>query len=281
MPTFDSSSPFLPQDVILYILGKADNRCLCRCRTLNKFWCSSLMEFKFLSQHHLNFSHNKQALLLHIYFPEWTKANNAIISVNALTGASKTLCLPTQLTTCNDFTLVGSELGNVCLTFTDGCRKNMVLIWNLLTSSVRHLPQPRIFKAHTCISIFAFTYYPSTMEYCVMHVFKKKIDDKNIWYTLWNSKYQQWEPKRVANGDTTNISPDYVSKSGLIFWINFGGLTLDKPQSVLIFSITNYNWCLSRIPNKAKSDCNALVLLKDQICYISYPANIDHYSISL
>ncbi|XLS92969.1 hypothetical protein HN51_068977 [Arachis hypogaea] len=136
----DSSSNCLPKDVLLYIFGKVDPSCICRCRALNTFWCSALKEYKFLSQYHTSYAPSKQTLILYILFPEWRTSNNAILSVNTSTSAATRLSLPTELAKCDDFAIMGSCFGNFYLTFSNGFHYNKLLIWNILTRSVRQLP---------------------------------------------------------------------------------------------------------------------------------------------
>ncbi|MED6210654.1 hypothetical protein PIB30_066213 [Stylosanthes scabra] len=117
--------------------------------------------------------------------------------------------------------------------------------------------------------------------YCIIHAFKRYLDDPLIFYTVYSSATKRWSDFEACEGNLTRLGSEYVSLGGEVSWINYTGDNFESPDSVITYSIIDASWRKMCIPAKCKSGSHKLLNFKGQVSIASYPTDDNQYMITV
>ncbi|XLR34620.1 hypothetical protein S83_062520 [Arachis hypogaea] len=241
-----------------------------RCRTLNKAWRYKLSTTLFVK---LNYQENKKrstTLIIGVGYPPTNDNFQWLLRTNPQNGEQVQLNLPVNINHFGFYSMIGSDNGNLCIRFSQDGLNSMLLIWNPLTRNVNYVSDEA--KKHCChaVSLYAFGYLFDTIEYQILHVYKKHFFHKSMSWTLYNSFDAAWKDCGSFHSDVKKFGPNSVVDKGSIYWIGWEGVNYMEPSSIVIFSLQKKFTYEGKIPSHAKSLYHSLTHYNNGVGLMSY-----------
>ncbi|RYQ95416.1 uncharacterized protein LOC107611251 [Arachis ipaensis] len=179
--------PYLNDDLLWKILVKTDPKTAGRCRTLNKAWRYKLSTTLFVKMNYQENKNRSTTLIIGVGYPPTNDNSQWLLRTNPQNGKQVQLNLPVNINHFGFYSMIGSNNGNLCIRFFQDGLNSMLLIWNPLTRNVNYVSDEA--KKHCChaVSLYAFGYLFDTIEYRILHVYKRHFSHKSMSWTLYNS----------------------------------------------------------------------------------------------
>ncbi|MED6123372.1 hypothetical protein PIB30_048547 [Stylosanthes scabra] len=249
----------LPDELIMEVLIRSNHQTMCRCRLLSRGWNIKLQSYEFLSKHYQRWSRPQSSVFIHIYFPQWTTDPNSFLRVSLKQGKVLTLPSMSSFYPGEIVKVHGIVNGNMCLSLKLSRTCERLAVWNMFSEKTKEIPALPAFSCKTLRDQFAFTYFPNSIYYCIIHTFKcpLTLEPQHIYYC----KSDKWTRTIGCEGCVGNIHADYVSSEGVVYWLNFQPQQHHIPNSIVACSVVMKGINVYTIPDKCKSRMHSLVIL--------------------
>ncbi|RYR33953.1 hypothetical protein Ahy_A10g048650 [Arachis hypogaea] len=265
--------PSLPKDLIIYILCKTDPATVCRCKLLSHDWRKTLSAFEFVSKYYQLFSKAHPSILIH--------GKNCFIRLDPKRGNRLFFPLLAELGDADKLMVIGIENGNICLSYNMLQHEAKIIVWNAFTGSKRQILPPKFLGFKVFFPAFAFAYFPKSMHYCILHTFKRNLQEDFIFYSVYSFEDQQWTKISASEGMRGKVGPDYVAENGQIFLIHFTGEDYQFADSILIYSIIKKTFYILPIRDRYRSKCQFLLRYQGFFSFLSHPKDENNYTICI
>ncbi|MED6226002.1 hypothetical protein PIB30_099119 [Stylosanthes scabra] len=106
--------------------------------------------------------------------------------------------------------MIGSDHGIICLKFDKAGLVFGILIWNPLTGQ-RHYcnDESRKHLGHA-VSVVAFGHIYDTLDYSIVHVFKKVFNQTTLSWSLYSNRSRNWNCTGSFTSSVHKLGPSYV-----------------------------------------------------------------------
>ncbi|XLR23909.1 hypothetical protein HN51_070321 [Arachis hypogaea] len=135
------------------------------------------------------------------------------------------------------YLIIGSCHGVHCIQFSQEGLDSSLLIWNPLIQQFHTISDEA--RQHCChvVSLYAFGFLNHSMEYCIVHVYKKHYSDTNMSWSLYSSNDNYWTHSGIAQTQVQKLSPKSIVVDGFVYWIGWNGLNFTDPSVIAVFSL--------------------------------------------
>ncbi|RYR16211.1 hypothetical protein S83_048876 [Arachis hypogaea] len=262
--------PHLNEDLIWKIIVKADPKTAGRCRTLSKGWNFRLCTPIFMKE---NFRENKErnrSVIIGIGYPPSDENSIWFIRAFVDSGRQVQFNVPIDINQYGFYALIGSDHGNVCLRISMGGLNSRLLIWNPLTRKRRYATDEASKHSGHAVSLYAFGFLHDTVEYRILHAYKKFYTQRTLSWSLYTSFERDWTHVGTFESSVQKLGPKYVVNKGIFYWIGWGGPNLMEAAAIVIFNLRQRMFHEAKIPTQVKSDYHSLTHFNDGVGFVSY-----------
>ncbi|RYR14774.1 hypothetical protein Ahy_B04g071468 [Arachis hypogaea] len=242
----------LADDLLWKIFVKSELKTVGRCRTLNKTWRFKLSTALFVKQ---NFKENKdrnQSLIIGVGYPPSDSNSQWFVMADVEHGHQLQLNIPANINQFGYYSIVGTDNGNLCIRYCQGGLNSSLMILIPFTQYVNYVSDEA--KRHCChaVNLYAFGYLVDSIEYHIVHVYKKYFSERHISSMLYNSFEADWKHSGIFISDVLKVGPKSIVDKGVVYWIGWEGVGYAEPTSILFFSLQQRIFNEAKIPEQAK-----------------------------
>ncbi|RYR08218.1 hypothetical protein Ahy_B05g075793 [Arachis hypogaea] len=262
--------PHLADELIWRIIAKTDPKTAGRCRSLSRGWNFKLCTPLFLNEHFRENKDCNRSVITGIGYPP--NDENSIWFVRAFldSGHQVQFDVPVDINQYGFYALIGSDYGNVCLRISMGGLNSHLLIWNPLTRKRRYARDEASTHAGHALSLYAFGFLHDTVEYRIIHAYKKFYSQTTLSWSLYTSFERDWTHSGTFETSVQKIGPKYVINEGVFYWIGWAGPNLADADSIVTFNLLQRMFHEAVIPVQVKSDYHALTNFNDGVGFVTY-----------
>ncbi|MED6215825.1 hypothetical protein PIB30_001967 [Stylosanthes scabra] len=234
--------PQLGDEILWRIFTKLDPKNAARCRALNRRWRCRLM-IPLFAKHNFRENRSKHInVICGIGNPPVHDNSKSFVRVDVDTKEELNVEFPVEIRGFWNYSMIGSDHGIICLKFERAGLIFGIMLWYPLTRQ-RHYCNDESRKHLThAVSALAFGHIFDTLDYAIVHVFKKVFHQDTLSWSLYS--------KRARNWDCT-------------------GVAIPKPKSIITFNLNQRRFHEVDIPNKAKRAYHSLTTFNGGVGFIS------------
>ncbi|MED6113387.1 hypothetical protein PIB30_070292 [Stylosanthes scabra] len=101
------------------------------------------------------------------------------------------------------FRIVGVENGIFLFRFCSTRDRSYLLVWNLAIGSTKMIPDAPRHYCTKCAFLYTFAYFPNSVNYGIVHLYKRDQCQKTWTLTLYSSAEQNWVVMFLAQTEAT------------------------------------------------------------------------------
>ncbi|QHN83160.1 uncharacterized protein DS421_20g702240 [Arachis hypogaea] len=124
--------------------------------------------------------------------------------------------------------------------------------------------------SRTLFSSYAFGFLQDTVEYRILHIWKKSFSQKTLSWSLYTSFERCWTQSGTFDTNAQKIGPKYVVNDGIFYWIGWQRPNFTQPESIIMFNLLQKMFHEATIPSQVPSDYNGLTHFNDGVGFVSY-----------
>ncbi|MED6111994.1 hypothetical protein PIB30_057513 [Stylosanthes scabra] len=262
--------PYLGDDILFQIFVKCHPKTVGRLRALSKYWSIKLNGVEFAKQNWLERNERDQSLLICYGYTSYNDRAHWFVRVRAETGEEIPMDLPFELVDYGYFSMIGSDMDNLCIRFSGNGHDHKIIVWNPITKDMVELQD----QAHEywgfTVSTYAFGFLPDCISYRVVYFFKKDYDDRELQWVLWNSDDRRWNQYGMFVSDISKIGPTFVLDNSVAYFIGWGGLFNIHPSHIIGFCLQDGDMFQDEIPKDKVRRFNSITKFNHGLGYVAY-----------
>ncbi|KAL4276202.1 hypothetical protein AHAS_Ahas20G0183600 [Arachis hypogaea] len=262
--------PHLNDALLWKIFVKADPRTVGRCRTLNKEWNGRLSKHLVAKQNWTENQRKASCVIIGVEYPQSNANSQWLTRTDIDCGHQIPLNIPIIINQFGFYSVIGSDHGVLCIRYSQGGMNTGLLILNPLTKDKNYVSDDARKNCCQSVSLYAFGYMHDTMEYCIVHVYKRHVSDKHMGWSLYNSYDNDWMQSGVFETDIKKLGPKCIVDKEIAYWISWDGRNFSEPAVVATFSMLEMVFSEARIPAEVKTTYHSLTHFNDGVGFISY-----------
>ncbi|MED6214954.1 hypothetical protein PIB30_108434, partial [Stylosanthes scabra] len=139
-----------------------------------------------------------------------------ILKLDAISGEVIPFQFPFSFTYEGWFDIIGIENGVFCIRYSEDGSPNRLAIWNPLTNRGHSFHDPLQQHCNDCAYLYAFAYFPNTLQYAVLHISNADEDADNLTLSMYTSFTRDWIFQLPCPGFATLLEPCCVSIKGIM-----------------------------------------------------------------
>ncbi|MED6140644.1 hypothetical protein PIB30_095230, partial [Stylosanthes scabra] len=251
------------------IFTKLDPKNAAKCRALNRWWHCRLMTPLFAKH---NFRENRSKhinVICGIGAPPARDNSKSFVRADVDTKEELNVEFPIEIRGVWNYSMIGSDHGIICLKFERAWLIFGIMIWNPLTRQ-RHYCNDESRKHLThAVSTLAFGHIFDTLDYAIVHVFKKVFHEDTLSWSLYSNRARNWDCTGSFESSVQKLGPSYVVERGVIYWIGWASVAISKPKSIITFNLNQRKFREVDVPNRAKRSYHSLMTFNGGVGFIS------------
>ncbi|MED6140643.1 hypothetical protein PIB30_095229 [Stylosanthes scabra] len=252
--------PNLGNENLWRIFSKTDPKTAAICRALSKRWCARLSSPLFAKH---NFKEKKEKhmhLIIGLGRPPAHDNSVILLKVDMDTKRQFESIVPEDIKHYGNFHVIGSSHGILCLKFYKGTVDSGIAIWNPLTGKREAATDESRKHITHAVSLYSFGHVFDTLDYGILHVFKKCYPLTTLSWCLYSNTARNWNCTGSFESSVQKLGPTYVVHMGIVYWISWEGVAVPRAKSVFAEEV---------IPNRVKRVYHSLSIVKDGVALIS------------
>ncbi|MED6117583.1 hypothetical protein PIB30_111327, partial [Stylosanthes scabra] len=190
-----------------------------------------------------------------------------ILKLDDISGEVIPFQFPFSFTYEGWFDIIGIENGVFCIRYSEDGSPSRLAIWNPLTNRGHSFHDPLQRHCNDCAYLYAFAYFPNTLQYVVLHISNADEDADNLTLSMYTSFTRDWSFQLPCPGFATLLEPCCVSIKGVVYWLSSGGYEENQnPPYMVSFSIVDCTFEQIELPPGSVSHCQSLLVRHGQLC---------------
>ncbi|MED6195903.1 hypothetical protein PIB30_042228 [Stylosanthes scabra] len=245
--------PELPDDILFNIFLHCDARTLIRVQVTNHFWMESLSTHEFVAKIEKRWRKRGCTLFGHFgHSDESRRSADWIIKMSSHTGQRFPATLPFLMTQQGWFDIVGVDNGVFCMRYSCVGAMSHLVAWNPISHRRFVITDPIHGIADETSFLFAFLYYPETVNYAVVSIYLEIGDNPQTVFTLFDSSVRSWSLPLQCPPYVRLLDPAYVTVNGIVYWVTWShGNETHIPPYIVSFSPLTTEFQQLPLPNEA------------------------------
>ncbi|KAL4381885.1 hypothetical protein AHAS_Ahas04G0178200 [Arachis hypogaea] len=220
-----------------------------------------------------NFKKNKdrnQSLIIGVGYPPSASNSQWFVMADVEHGHQLQLNIPANINQLGFYSMVGFDNGNLCIKYCQGGLNSNLMILNPLTQYMNYISDEA--KRHCChaVNLYALRYLVDSIEYRIVHVYKKYFFERHISWMLYNSFEADWKYSGTFISDVLKVGPKSIVDKEVIYWIGWEGVGYAEPTSILFFSLQQMIFNEAKISEQVKLTYHCVTHFKNGIWFVSY-----------
>ncbi|MED6107177.1 hypothetical protein PIB30_011445 [Stylosanthes scabra] len=135
------------------------------------------------------------------------------------------------------YTMVGSNHGILYLKLSQAGHHSRLMVWNPLTSRREYVFDEVKKRFNYKVCIYTFGFLADSMDYRVVHVYKRNFEDPNMSWTIYDPKKLDWSESISFKSCVSKLGPKHIIEKGVVHWIGWGGQELADPLKIITFDM--------------------------------------------
>ncbi|MED6205791.1 hypothetical protein PIB30_020917 [Stylosanthes scabra] len=276
---FKSFSELMDENIVLQndtfeVVGKEDPRSV----VTNTGWETKRLVVvlqdtegpDFARQNWIANEHRSSTALLGHGYSSYSEKCHWATQVNAGDDSVNIVRLPFEIREAGYFTIVGSDNGNICVTYSETGEDRELLVLNTLTKKYVHVDDESYKYYFYRVSVYAFGYLKDSTEFRVIYVYKNNFRDKSLSWMSWDSRLQYWRTRGVYVTKIEKVGPTSMVVNGVVFWIGWGGFFNLEPTHLLAFSLEKEIFFQEPILKDNINTYNSIIKINNELGFVSY-----------
>ncbi|MED6204011.1 hypothetical protein PIB30_005016 [Stylosanthes scabra] len=199
-----------PDDFLWMIFVNAEPKLAARCKTLNKKWCSMLNSQLFITENYkANTTRQKDVIVGVGYSPADLKSQ-WFCKVDTQSNEGSNFEIPRDITPFGHYTMIGTDHGNICLRVSEAGVQSRLMVWNPLTHDFKWIHDDAWKYRDFCISTQAFGYLRDSLQYRIVHVFRRTFGQRSLSWSVYDSEFEVWSLEGTYNADIPKLGPQSI-----------------------------------------------------------------------
>ncbi|XLR64279.1 hypothetical protein HN51_006746 [Arachis hypogaea] len=262
--------PHINDELLWKIFSKSHHKTVGKCRMLSKKWRHKLSSPYFVKQHFMENKLRDKRMIIGVGYLPFDEKSKWFLCVDVASGQQFDFNIPIPIDNFGYYVLIGSDQGNICLKFSQGGFNSTLMILNPLTRRMAFVTDKARKHCSHAVSLYAFGYVLDTIEYRIVHVYKKHYKDKVLSWTLYNSYEAEWTYSGNFQTKTQKLGPKNIVDKGVVYWIGWEGVRFEEPTSIITFSLQSRLFSEVNVPHEVRSSNNSLTNFNNGVGFISY-----------
>ncbi|XLS49006.1 hypothetical protein HN51_023364 [Arachis hypogaea] len=267
----------LPDDLILEIFARADVNTIGRSRTLCSYWNWELGTEEFVFKHLDAAKKRPASIYVHFGVKGRRSLGSWVFRFNVDTGENERLHIPFLRNSQGQFEVIGTDNGCMAIRYLCISHPSNLIVWNPNTDQVTRIPDPMQHHCCICASTYAFLYFPDSVGYVWINIYKKKILDSQSWLTSYSSVTGHWDSNFPCPPYVQGVDSRYVVNHGIVYWLNWNNHAQTSPQCIVHFSNFTNQFGFILIPMEARAMIQRLLICEGCLYYAAVHAKSDSY----
>ncbi|MED6147017.1 hypothetical protein PIB30_040127 [Stylosanthes scabra] len=259
--------PDLPDEICLEIFKCCDTKTIFKVKATSYYWKETLSSYEFASEVSKKWLTKGCSIVSHYGFTNKPNSSSDwAMNMDAIYGEAHKINLPMVIGEQGSFRIVGIENGIFCFRYSIEGEISYLLAWNPADRSTKVIPDPPKHFCKRCSFLYTFGYFPDSVHYGIIHLFKKKPSHKTWSLTMYSSLEQNWGPTLTCPNYVRNLDPNYVSLDGVIYWMKWREDGDKSPPYIVSFSMLNFNFRQIIILDEVSTNYLGLLIHAGKLC---------------
>ncbi|RYR03790.1 hypothetical protein Ahy_B06g083108 isoform A [Arachis hypogaea] len=227
----------LPDDLILEIFSRADVNTVGCSRTLCSYWSWEIETEEFVFKHLHVAKKRPASIYIHFGIKGRRSLRKWVSRFNVDIGENERLRIPFLRNSQGQFEVISTDNGCMAIRYSCISHPSNLIVLNLNTDQVTQIPNPTQHHCCICTSTYAILYFPDSVGYVWINIYKKKIFDSQSWLTSYSSMTSRWVSSFSCPPYVQGLDSRYVVNHGIVYWLNWNNHAQISPQCIVHFSI--------------------------------------------
>ncbi|MED6147666.1 hypothetical protein PIB30_045889 [Stylosanthes scabra] len=166
--------------------------------------------------------------------------------------------IPRMISPFGQYTVIGSDHGNICLRVTENGLNSRIMVWNPLTRDYMWIHDDPWARRDFPVNVMAYGYLKDGLDYRIVNVWRRTFGHGSLFWSVYDSEVEKWTLERSYNTEIQKIGPQSVVSDGIVFWIAWDGLRSGVPTCIVTFNLRWMEFHHGDIPVEASTENNAL-----------------------
>ncbi|RYQ86500.1 hypothetical protein HN51_060505 [Arachis hypogaea] len=159
------------------------------------------------------------------------------------------------------------EDGIFCIRYSSMGRKSYLLAWNPISRRSKIIQDPVCVFKPDMVYLYAFMYYPYTLDYAIMHVFKHSSESTTCTLAIYTSFTRDWHVVMTCPPYVQTIDATYVTLDGCIYWVTYSHKDVERTKPYIVcFSILSNTFQQIFVLEQALAHCYMLIIFNQKLC---------------
>ncbi|MED6198804.1 hypothetical protein PIB30_069946, partial [Stylosanthes scabra] len=272
--------PDLPNEICFEIFKHCNAKTICKVKATSHYWKNTLNSYEFVSEVSEAWKSKGCSIIAHYGFTnKLNSSNDWVVSIDALFGEPNNINVAMVVTNDGWYRVIGVENGIFCFRYCSARNTSYLLAWNPADNSTKLIPDPLGHYCNKCSFIYSFGYFPGSVHYGIVHLFKRKPRQKYWRVTMYFSLERDWVLTLTCPDYVQILDPNYVSVDGVMYWIKLRDADKNPtPLYIVSFSMLTYTFGQIFVPNEATTNYHTLLIHARKLCLAA--TNYDHETYS-
>ncbi|RYR29690.1 hypothetical protein Ahy_B01g054156 [Arachis hypogaea] len=212
--------------------------------------------------------HHGCSLMLHFCYPSsLLKSLDWVMRMDSSSGYTIAFHFPFLLTYEGWFQIIGVQNGIFCIRYSSMGWKSYLLAWNPVTRRSKIIQDYVYVYKPDMVYLYAFLYYPYTLHYAILHVFKHSSESTTFTLAIYTSFARDWRVVMTCPPYVQTIDAIYVTRDGCIYWVTYSDEDVERTNPYIVcFSILSNTFQRIFVPEQDLSHCYMLMILNQKLC---------------
>ncbi|MED6143442.1 hypothetical protein PIB30_006394 [Stylosanthes scabra] len=267
----------------LEIFKRCDAKTLDNVRATSRFWKQTLNSYEFVSEVSEAWKSKGCSFIAHFGFNNKLNSSmDSVMNMDDVYGIASKIELPILTPGNGWYQIIGLENGIFCFHFCSVGHRSYLLAWNPAAGSTKLIPDPPKHYCTKCAFLYTFAYFPNSLHYGIVHLYKKKQRQKTWRLTMYSSAEQNWVVNMTCPDHVRTLDPNYVSLDGVIYWINWRDHDEDMiPTFIVSFSMLSHKFGQILLPAEVRANYHGLFIHHDKLCVGALNYDFETYSYNI
>ncbi|MED6217505.1 hypothetical protein PIB30_018315 [Stylosanthes scabra] len=177
------------------------------------------------------------------------------------------------------FDVVGIDKGVFCMRFSSVGDVSNLVAWNPISRRKHVITDPIHGIADGSSFLFAFLYFPESVNYAVVSIYLELGDDPQCVFTLFDNSVGSWTPPLECPPFVRKLDPAYVNIDGTVYWVTWlHDNESDAPPYIISFSTLTTEFRQIPLPSDGLTTCHTILNRDGHLCITVNNHNVQAYN---
>ncbi|RYR18762.1 hypothetical protein Ahy_B03g063367 [Arachis hypogaea] len=148
--------------------------------------------------------------------------------------------------------IIGIENGILGIRYSSMGKKSYLLYWNPVSQKSKILQDPVYIFQPDLVYLYAFVYFPYTMDYAILYIFKQISESPSCTLLIYTSFRRNWNVITTCPPYVVILDVVYVTLDGSIYWLTCSVEDVERRSLyIMYFSLLSNTFQQIFVPQQA------------------------------